>query len=138
MTDENDIQLDVNTPHQSYENGIVERGNRTITGLVRSNMAYINLSCNFWQLAVIKSINKWNEAPRKCCNWNSLTEVLEILSSKLNQKFAIGQQIYCVSNASKKLKKLQDPTFKRIYMYRDPFGLGHLIWDKSNNKCKII
>ena len=58
FAEEHGIELSVNTPDQSHENGVVERRNRTLAGLVRSNLNYAKLPINFWPLSVINSMTQ--------------------------------------------------------------------------------
>ena len=47
FAEENSINIEVSTPKQSHENGVAERSNRTLAGLLRLIISYKNLQSRF-------------------------------------------------------------------------------------------
>ena len=56
------------TPDQSYQNGVAERGNRTLAGLTKANLTDTDVPKKLWSFAVIKSTKEWNSSPKEKLN----------------------------------------------------------------------
>ena len=63
--EEDGIQRQLTAPHTPHQNGVLERRNRTIMGLVRSMLKGKKLSLELWEEAVTTCVHVLNRSATK-------------------------------------------------------------------------
>jgi transposase InsO family protein len=62
---ENGIVAQYSTPSESQQNGVTERRNKTLMGMVRRMLSYSSLPLGLWMEALKTVIHKLNRVPSK-------------------------------------------------------------------------
>ncbi|KAG6467876.1 hypothetical protein ZIOFF_072440 [Zingiber officinale] len=130
------IERHLTTPYTPQQNGVVERGNRTVMAMVRSLLKGTHMQARFWGEAVRHVVYMLKRLRTKVLGECTPFEAWKGRKPHLAHLRVFGCVAY-VKNTAPHLKKIDDRSSPMVYLGVDKGCKAHRVFDPRHDKLQI-